>query len=273
MARSVLAAAAALGVWLMGAPAFARDTEPAREFCADRPGKGTPTCILDQDHWQVELGLFDVARQTGDGIRVDSWDTGDAFLRYGLTQNTELQFGLTSYSHQKTTDRVTGVSETIEGVGDLSVGFRHSLANPDGSGVSVALAGFVTAPTGSKSVRADGFEGGVILPVSLPLNADWTLSLSPEIDVVSDSDDDGRHAAYTMVAGLGRSYGQWALGAELYVSRDDDPVEAKTESTFDLTATWNPPMLADSQLDFGLNFGLNDDSPDVEFGLGIARRF
>jgi hypothetical protein len=32
-------------------------------------------------------------------------------------------------------------------------------------------------------------------------------------------------------------------------------------------------MLADSQLDFGLNFGLNHDSPDVEFGVGLARRF
>ncbi|CAN5160538.1 hypothetical protein BH10PSE1_BH10PSE1_03280 [soil metagenome] len=272
MQRLILAATAALGLIASAAPAVAQSSE-LRDFCADRPGKGTPTCILDVGHWQVELGLFDGAQQRSDGVKVESWDAADTFIRYGLTETTELQFGITPYVREKTTDRVTGDSETVDGVGDLSVGFRHSLANPDGSGLSVALAGFVTAPTGSRDVRAEGFEGGVVLPVSIPLNDDWGLSLSPEVDVVIDSDGDGRHAAYTMVAGIGRSYGQWALGAEIYVSRDDDPIEATTESTFDLTAVWSPPMLADSQLDFGLNFGLNDESPDVEFGVGIARRF
>jgi hypothetical protein len=275
IAMPLLRPAALLGTaaLLTASPVIAQQNEPLRDFCADRPGKGTPTCILDQGHWQVELGLFDGARQRGDGVKVNSWDTGDAFVRYGLTRTTEFQFGLTSYMREKTTDLATGSSQTADGVGDLTIGVRHSLANPDGSGLSVALSGFVTAPTGSREVRADGFDGGVIVPVSVPLNADWSLSLSPEVDVVIDSDGDGRHAAYTMVAGLGRSYGQWALGAEVWVSRDDDPVEATTQSTFDLTAVWSPPMLADSQLDFGLNFGLNDDSPDVEFGVGIARRF
>lgn len=273
MKSYLLAVTAMLAAASSAAPAFAQSTEALRDFCADRPGKGTPTCILDQGHWQVELGLFDGAQQRGDGVKVESWAYGDTFLRYGLTETTELQFGLTPYSREKTTDRATGFSETADGIGDISIGFRHSLANPDGSGLSVALAGFLTAPTGSRAVRADGFEGGVVLPISLPLNDDWGLSLSPEIDVVADSDGDGRHAAYTMVAGVGRSYGQWALGAELYVSRDDDPVEAVTQSSFDLTAVWSPPTLAGSQLDFGVNFGLNEDSPDVEFGVGLARRF
>jgi len=265
---------AALAVSMASAaPAMAQSDGGLRDFCADRPGKGTPTCILDQGHWQVELGLFDGGWQKTADSRVESLAFGDTVLRYGLDGLNEIQFGVTSYAREKTTDRATGDREIADGVSDLSIGLRHSLANPDGSGLSVAIVGFVTAPTGSRDVRDDGFEGGVVLPVSVPLNADWSLSLSPEIDVAADSDGDGRHAAYTMVAGVGRSYGQWALGAEVWVSHDADPIEASTQSTFDLTAVWSPPMLADSQLDFGLNFGLNDDSPDVEFGLGIARRF
>ncbi|QTC92473.1 transporter [Brevundimonas goettingensis] len=181
--------------------------------------------------------------------------------------------GVTPYSREKVTDRATVDSEIADGIGDISIGVRHSLARPDGSGLSAAIVGFITAPTGSRDVGDDGFEGGIVLPVSVALNDDWSLSLSPEIDVAADSDGDGRHAAYTIVAGIGRGFGEWALGAEIWVSRDDDPVEASTQSTFDLTAVWTPPMLADSQLDVGLNFGLNDDSPDVEFGVGLARRF
>lgn len=269
-----LAVLAVVAATLAGAPAFAQDAgAPLRDFCADRPGKGTPTCILDIGHWQVELGLFDGARQHDDATRTQSWAYGDTFVRYGLTPLTEIQFGVTPYVSEKVTDRLTGVSDSVHGISDISLGLRHSLANPDGSGVSVALVGFVTAPTGSRAVRDDGFEGGVVLPVSLPLNDDWSLSLSPGIDVAADSDGDGRHAAYTMVAGVGRAYGAWALGAEVWVSRDDDPLDATTQSTFDLTAVWSPPFLAAAQLDFGLNFGLNDDSPDVEFGVGMARRF
>ncbi|WGM30950.1 transporter [Brevundimonas sp. NIBR11] len=257
---------------LFAAPAVAQDAS-LRPFCADRPGKGTPTCILDVGRWQAEVGLVDGARQSDQGVKAESWAYGDLFLRYGLTPRTEFQFGITSWTHEKVTDRSTGDTETADGTSDIQIGFRHSLANPDGSGVSVALAGFITAPSGSRDVRGDGIEGGVVLPMALPLNDDWGLSLSPEIDIVADSDGAGRHAAYTMVAGVGRGFGQWALGAELWVSRDDDPIEAVTQSTFDLTAVWTPPSMPDAQVDFGLNFGLNDDSPDLEFGVGVARRF
>ena len=251
-------------------PAVARD---GRDFCADRPGKGTPPCVLDQGRLQMELGLFDVSRQTQGDTRTQTWDAGDLLVRYGLDGLTEVQLGLPVWNRQQVTDRATGARDTAQGVGDLTLGLRRSLANPDGSGLSVALAGFVAAPTGARGIRADGFEGGVLLPVSVPLNPDWSLSLTPRVEWVSDADGDGRHAAYSMVAGLGRDIGQWNLGAEIWIRRDDDPDQATTQSTLDLTAVWSPPSLPDAQLDFGLNLGLNDDSPDVAFGIGLARRF
>lgn len=259
---------------LPAAPALAQTSSAAeRDFCAARPGKGAPTCILDQGRWQLELGLVDFARQTDAQSRTTSWSAGDILIRRGVTPTTEVQFGWTAYNRQSVRDRTSGATDADDGISDLSFGVAHSLANPDGSGVSVAVAAYVTAPTGSRAFRADEIEGGVILPVSLPLDDDWGLSLSPAIDVVSDSDGDGRHAAYALAVGVGRSVGDWALGAELWANRDEDPLVPTTQATFDLTAVWSPPFLSDAQLDFGLNFGLNDDSPDVEFGVGVARRF
>lgn len=268
--RTLLSAAVIASAFSVSAPALAQSE---RDFCADRPGKGTPSCVLDQGRWQFELGLFYGAQQSDAATKIETWDAGDLFVRYGLTSLTELQLGVTTWNRERTTDRATGQRDTTEGIGDLSIGLRHSLKNPDGSGLSVSLSGFVTAPTGARAIRSDGFEGGVLLPVSIPLNDDWSLSLTPEFDWVSNSDGDGRHAAYTMVAGVGRGFGQWNLGAEVWVSHDDAPIDATTQSTFDLTAVWTPPSLPDAQIDFGLNFGLNNDSPDVEFGVGIARRF
>ncbi len=271
MSARLILLPALLSLALPGAPAVAQ--ESARDFCAARPGKGSPTCILDQGRWQLELGLVDFSRQTDAQSRTTDWAAGDILIRHGITPRTELQFGLTAFNRQSVLDRTTGAADSTDGFGDISLGFAHSLANPDGSGLSVAIAGYVTAPTGSRAFRADGFEGGIVVPVSLPLNDDWSLSLSPGVDVVSDSDGEGRHAAYALAVGVGRGLGAWDLGVELWAARDEDPITPATQSTLDLTAVWSPPFLADAQLEFGLNFGLNEASPDIEFGIGVARRF
>ena len=62
------------------------------------------------------------------------------------------------------------------------------------------------------------------------------------------------------------------LGAEVWISRDQDLLGGTTQSTFDLTAIWSPLAMA-AQIDFSLKFGLNEASPHVEFGVGIARGF
>ena len=72
---------------------------------------------------------------------------------------------------------------------------------------------------------------------------------------------------------MDRDLGDWILGAEVWVSRDEAPLVETTQASADLIAIWTPAFLPDSQVDFGLNFGQNDDSPDVEFGVGVARRF
>jgi hypothetical protein len=270
MIRLLTIGALAAAALLATQPASAQDVE-LREFCADRPGKGTPTCILDTGRVQLEVGLFDYGRQSGDGARTESRGYADTWIRYGLAEKTEIQVGFTPYVSEET--RAGGVTDKVDGFSDLTLGFRHSLANPDGSGLSVALAGFAALPTGTDAVSEGAASYGLVLPVSVPLNEDWSLSLSPEVDWAPDADGDGSHPAYALVAGVGRGFGPWALGAEIWVAHDDDPMGGVTQSTFDLTAVWTPPFLADAQLDFGLNFGLNNDSPDIEFGVGVARRF
>ncbi len=273
MTRLILATSASLACVLGAAvPASAQVGAGLRDFCADRPGKGAATCVLDQGVFQVEVGLVDYARQRDYAVEVESWAVASTLVRYGLTPLLEVQIGVTPYQTDIVTDRLTGGEDRFEGVGDLFFNARQSLLSPDGSGLSAALQGYLTVPTGSDAVRADGVEGGVVLPVSITLTEDWTLALTPGVDVVRDGDGEGSHGAYALAMGVDRGFGAWNLGAEVWVSRDEDPQGGTTQSTFDLTAIWSPSSIP-AQIDFGLNFGLNDASPDIEFGVGVARRF
>jgi len=266
------ALAAALALAALAAPAAAQDAG-LRPFCPDRPGKGDSTCVIDPGVVQVEVGLFDGFKQEDDTTRVEGWSAGSIVVRYGLGPRTEVQAGLSLATREEATDRATGLSETAEGVSDLFLAARHSLINPDGEPFGLAVTVFGTVPTGGDEVRASGIEGGVALPMAFDTGTDWGLGVSPFVEAVRDADGEGSHAAYSLVVGTDRGFGQWTLGAEVWISHDDDPLDSTTQATFDLIAVWSPPSLPDAQLDFGLNFGLNDDSPDVEFGVGLARRF
>ncbi|MFN7390782.1 transporter [Brevundimonas sp.] len=264
--------ALALVASLVASGAWAQDGE-RRPFCPDRPGKGDSTCVIDPGVVQVEVGLFDGFEQEDDATRIEGWSVGSVTVRYGIGPRTEVQAGVSIATREEATDRATGVTDKAEGISDLFLAMRHSLINPDGEPFGLALTLFGTVPTGGDEVRASGIEAGIALPMAFDTGTEWSLGVSPFVEAIRDADGEGSHAAYSLVVGTDRGFGDWTLGAEIWISLDDDPLGSTTQSTFDLIAVWSPPSMPDAQLDFGLNFGLNDDSPDVEFGVGLARRF
>lgn len=242
-----------------------------RDFCADRPGKGSPPCVLDKGRFQVEASAADALFSRGGGVSVDDVSYGALELRLGLTDIVEGQLTWTPRQWVRTKDQ--GVTSTVSGAGDLGLALRWSLKNPDGEGLSVALQPFVTAPTGANGISAEVWQGGVIAPISIPISEVWSLSLAPEIDARANASGSGRHAAYALAAGVGRAVGPVNLGAELWVDVDDDPSGRATKASFDLTAAWTPAALKDIQLDAGAYLGLNRKTPDLELVVGVAHRF
>lgn len=242
-----------------------------REFCPDRPGKGSPPCVLDKGRFQAELGGVDAAFSRGGGTSVDDVAYGGLELRLGLTSTVEGQLSWTPYERVRTRDH--GVVSTVSGAGDLGLALRWSLKNPAGDGLSIAVQPFVVAPTGADGIGGDAWQGGVIVPVSIPLTADWSLSLAPELDARPNASGGGRHAGYALAGGVGRAVGPVNLAAELWVDVDDDPSGRVTQASFDLTAGWTPKSLKDVQLDASAYVGLNRRTPDLELVVGLAHRF
>jgi hypothetical protein len=244
-----------------------------RDFCADRPGKGSPPCVLDAGRFQAELGGVDAAFSRGGGTSVDDVSYGGLELRLGLSSTIEGQLSWTAHERVREKDRASGTTSTTSGAGDLGLALRWSLRNPAGEGLSIAVQPFVTAPTGANGIGGDIWQGGVIVPMAIPLSADWSLSLSPQVEARENASGSGRHAGYALAGGVGRAVGPVNLGAELWVDRDQDPTGHVTQASFDLTAAWTPKALHDVQLDASAYAGLNRRTPDLELVVGLAHRF
>jgi hypothetical protein len=242
------------------------NAQALRDFCAERPGKATPPCILDAGHVQLEVGLADAVFQRGRGAHEDTYTLGAAEVRFGLTRRLEAEAGWAPLivDHRRGAGRRSGS-------GDAFLGLRSALTDPDASGVAVSLQGFVTAPTATHGLGAGGWTGGVRLPASVPLGANSNLGLTPEVDVVRDATGGGAHLAWIGVAAISHGVGPTTLGVEVWGRIDDDPAARTYQASADLTAAF--AVGANAQLDAGVNLGLNRATPDIEIYAGVARRF
>lgn len=263
------AEAAALGLVAL-ACAGAAQAEPLRDLCTDRPGLGTPACIMDKGHFDVELGLADWTLDRQPGQREDDVALGDILVRYGLTDRLEAQIGWTAYTHIRT--RAGAAVTRTAGTGDVTVALRQSLAHPDGSRLSVAIMPYATLPVGSRGIGAGDWAAGLIVPVDYALPHDFQLGLTAEIDAAADQDGRGRHLAYSAVLGLDIPLAHGlAATVELSAARDEDPTGHSTQLLAGVAADWAPGT--NLQFDAGAVLGLNRDAPDEEVYLGVSRRF
>lgn len=244
-----------------------------REFCAERPGKATPACIVDKGHLQAEVGAVDGTFTESGGLSTQAWTFGEANLRYGLTRSLEAHIDWAPFTTVRVHDVASGATAHASGTNDVEFAFKQSLTDPDAKGLAVALEPYFTAPTGTHGMSAGGWQTGVLLPVSANLPAGFGLGLTPELDLVKDNDGRGDHAAWSGVVSVSHEVGPVSLGAELWAQRDQDPLGHTTQASFDLTTAWTPKALPATQFDIAVYLGLNQDTPDVEVTAGIARRF
>jgi hypothetical protein len=265
---ALLAVGAAQAQTQPPAPAAATDApgDGLRDFCAQRPGKATPPCILDAGHLQIETGLVDAVFQHKGGAHQDTYAIGGTELRLGVSRRVELEAAWAPVVINQTRGQPRQT-----GTGDASLTVMAALTDPDKMGVAVSAQAFVTLPTATHGLGAGGFTGGLRLPMAIPLGDGFSLGLTPEVDVLRNAGGGGTHAAWTGVASLGRSFGPLSLGAEIWGQVEDDPAGPIRRATADLTGAL---MIGKTlQLDAGANFGLNRQTPSAELYVGVSHRF
>lgn len=253
----------ALAFLTTGAAARAADDEP---MCADRPGKANPSCTVPAGDVQIETGFVDWSHDRSDGARTDELTAGDTAIKFGLTDRLHIEFDVTPF------DQVGNRSADASGIGDSGIALKYRFT-PDSSRVQAALYPFVKLPTANHSLGNGKVEGGLALLVDSSFGdsvAGWDIA--PEVDLVADSIGSGYHAAMVQVASVGIGVTErFSLSGDIWGQWDFDPAGTVRQYSLDAAAAY---LLSKRvQLDAGVNFGLNRNTPDVELYSGIAVRF
>lgn len=238
-------------------------------LCVDRPGLGTPACVLAAGQGMAELGLAEWDHSGDAATREDDFNFGQMLVRYGIGGNTELGLGFDGYASNRLRDRTSGLVTRSRGGGDMTLFVRHNLSGGDGP---VAVHGFVTLPTGRAGIGAGDWGAGLLVPVDLTLPQGFELDLTPELDAAVNDSGKGRHFAWGGVLGLGHALGpKVGIEAEVAAWRHDDPAGAYTDARSALSLAWQPGK--DWQIDVETDFGLSSAAPDHALIVGLARRF
>jgi len=255
---------------LMVIPTAARAED--RPYCPTRPGLGTTPCTIAPGHVSIETALTDWTLAQDSTQRSDTILIGDSFVRLGLSNTIEAQIGWTPFGHVRTRDKLTGKVDRADRAGDVTLGFKANLHDPDGSGVSIAVQPFVTLPVGRAPLGAGDWGAGVVVPVTFDLSDTLNFATTTEADAAVDGDGHGRHFAVSETLGLGLKLGKaLTVSVEGQLLRDEDPAGKTTQGLASLSVAW--AAKDNLQLDVGGVAGLNRDAPDVELYIGVSRRF
>ena len=112
---------------------------------------------------------------------------------------------------------------------------------------------FVKAPTAANGIGNGAWDGGLIVPVQMPVSK-ATLTLVPQLNLLDD-------------AIAPRS----TIAVELWTPQNWDP--AGTARQYSADAALAYLLTGELQLDVGGNFGLNQATPDVQIYAVISARF
>lgn len=250
---------------LFASPAHAGE----RDFCADRPGLGTPACTVEPGRAMVELGLVGWDHSADPAQVEDDMTYSALLLRTGIDARTEIELGFSGYGTTRSRDRAGGVIARQHGGGDMTIALRRSLSGPDGP---IAVHGFVTLPTGASGIGAGDWGAGVLVPTGFALPEGFGLNLTPEMDAAVNDSGTGRHLAWGGVVGLSHSIGpDLSLSAEVAAWRHQEPAGHYTDARTALSLAWQAGK--DWQVDLEANAGLTVAAPDHSLLIGMARRF
>ncbi len=248
-------------------PNVAPDPTP---ICTDRPTKATTTCTVPEGNLQLESDFVNWTRQTIAGVRTDTILFTNPTLKYGVSKHSDIEVNLSPYESVRMRGS-DGTVNTASGIGDLFVRFKQKLT-ADKSKTQVSVVGFVKAPTAGSAVGNGSWEGGLTIPVNIPLPYHFTLTTSPEVDISPNQDNDKYHVEIANLVNLSHPLGRNAtLYSEIWTKDSLEAGNYISQYSADLAASYQ--INKAFQIDGAAYFGLNHLTPALQLYTGVSVRF
>ncbi len=237
------------------------------EMNTDRPDTTESPFTVPAGHFQMEISMFDMARDLDEGVRTETWIYGQANLKVGLLRNVDLQFIMDSYTHVRTADG-GDVTDKTSGFGDLTLRLKTNLWGNDGGRTAFGLMPYISIPTYT-DVSSEEVQGGLIVPFSVSLTERLSLGMMVQADVVYDAESFGHDIEWVHSASLGISITD-SLGTYLElvgIAGEDTAYRA----LFDCGITY--AITDNLMFDAGVRIGLNRAAEDFGVFSGMSVRF
>ena len=242
-----------------------------RTFSPDRPTKSNGPLTVDAGRLQYETDLVNYTHSNVGGISTRTFVALDPTLKVGLTQRVDLELQFNGYTTMHAAGPGIATLSQADGAGDLVVRGKVNLFGNDGGSVAMALIPYVKLPTAARTLGNNQVEGGVIAPLLIMLPAGFILTVMPELDVLKNAADSGKHLNATGVLDVGYAIDKkWTVFGELYAAAGTD---SRTPPVYTADAATAYLLTETVQLDAGVNVGLNRNAPNLQFYTGISQRF
>lgn len=242
--------------------------ELMREMSTDRPDLTESPYTVDAGHVQVELSFGDYVRDEEGGVTSETSTVLPFNVKLGLTNNVDLQLVVDPYVRQEL--RAAEGRATTDGFGDAQLRLKVNLWGNDGGETALAVMPYVQFPTAGDDLGTDHVQGGVIVPFSAELPAEFGLGLMGEIDFVRDEANDGYGIEFLHTVNLNRTIVGELGGYVEYIGIAPMDTGGGYLALLGTGLTYG--LSEDLQLDVGMNFGLSDHADDFQVFAGMTFR-
>ena len=239
-----------------------------RPLVPDRPGVTESPYSVDAGHLQYETDVLRLLTRREGPAHGHDWYANHFLAKIGLTNRTDLQVALNSYTYSGNYDDADpSQNQRVRGVGNLTLRLKHTLVGDDNSRWALGLIGYVQLPTGG-AVGDGGYEPGLSLPAVFQCTKAWSIGGQVAANLFYDREQSQHYVQLTPT--FATDY-QFTKVVQAFVELVGywDVRQASWGSSVNL----GPQLdISDNvQLDFGAHLPLTH-SVDREYFLGLSFR-
>jgi hypothetical protein len=248
-------------------------SEYLRAMDTDGPGATESPYTVDAGHFQIEMTFLAYAAETGsfegEPYELEASALLPMILKVGLFNRLDLQVVLEPYLAVR--ERL-GTNEVFtRGFGDTTLRLKYNCWGNDDGPTALAVMPYVKVPTSKEGLGSRSVEGGLIVPLSANLPAEFWLGLTTRLDAVRNPAESGYHAEFGNSIAVGHDLFGNLFGYVEFFSAVSTERDAPWVGTFNTALIYS--LTEDVQLNAGVNVGVTGSADDWSSFFGMAWRF